>query len=254
MPQFLIWGYIARKLLLGLTSEELWRRLWNNMINEDWIQIIRVHSSRGRRPTECHFTSKGWNILFVKGVKYLGAIFDRRSIWSMQVGRTEAKAFRTFTGIYSLFKSERLRANTKQILHKALIKSAMTLPASPGNLRLTPTLWHCRAWKTSSPHHYWLSKAHTDPRVACGFFKIPYVCDFVTKLCRQQAEVLQKYGNEISQHWTRPHPTRKIQEPYNWRRLSHGRSGDWAVVTAEDNKISHMLRIKPGRLETMHIL
>jgi hypothetical protein len=27
-------------------------------------------------------------------------------------------------------------------------------------------------------------------------FKIPYVYDFITKLCRQQAEVIQKHDNE----------------------------------------------------------
>jgi hypothetical protein len=39
---------------------------------------------------------------------------------------TEAKAFRTFIRIYSLLKSERLRANIKLNLHKALIRSEIT--------------------------------------------------------------------------------------------------------------------------------
>jgi hypothetical protein len=39
---------------------------------------------------------------------------------------TEAKAFRTFNRIYSLFKSERLSANIKRILHKALIRAVTT--------------------------------------------------------------------------------------------------------------------------------
>jgi hypothetical protein len=38
----------------------------------------------------------------------------------------EAKAFRTFIKIYSLFKSERLSINIKLTLHKALIRSIMT--------------------------------------------------------------------------------------------------------------------------------
>jgi hypothetical protein len=38
----------------------------------------------------------------------------------------EAKAFRTSIRIYSLFKSERLSANIKLTLHKALIRSALT--------------------------------------------------------------------------------------------------------------------------------
>jgi hypothetical protein len=27
-------------------------------------------------------------------------------------------------------------------------------------------------------------------------FKIPYVCEYITKLCRQQAEVIQNHDNE----------------------------------------------------------
>jgi hypothetical protein len=42
----------------------------------------------------------------------------------------EAKAFSTFIRVYSLFKSDRLSANIKLTLHKALIKSVMTY-ASP---------------------------------------------------------------------------------------------------------------------------
>jgi hypothetical protein len=39
---------------------------------------------------------------------------------------TEAKTFRTFIRIYSLFKSERLSASIKLTLNKALIRSVMT--------------------------------------------------------------------------------------------------------------------------------
>jgi hypothetical protein len=39
---------------------------------------------------------------------------------------TEAKAFRTFIRIYSLFKSECLRGNIKLTLHKAVIRLVMT--------------------------------------------------------------------------------------------------------------------------------
>jgi hypothetical protein len=38
----------------------------------------------------------------------------------------EARAFRTFIRIYSLFKSERLNANIKMALHKALFISVKT--------------------------------------------------------------------------------------------------------------------------------
>jgi hypothetical protein len=47
------------------------------------------------------------------------------------------KAFRAFLIIYSIFKSERLGSNIKLNLHKALIKSVMTTPASPEKYRQT---------------------------------------------------------------------------------------------------------------------
>jgi hypothetical protein len=52
-------------------------------------------------------------------------IFDKRMTWRLHIEMIEAKAFRTFIRIYSLFKSERLSANIKWTLHKALIRSVM---------------------------------------------------------------------------------------------------------------------------------
>jgi hypothetical protein len=37
---------------------------------------------------------------------------------------------------------------------------------------------------------------HTPVRELHMAFKIPYVYDYITKLCRQQAEVIQNYDNE----------------------------------------------------------
>jgi hypothetical protein len=45
-----------------------------------------------------------------------------RNEWRLHTEMTEAKAFRTFTRIYSLFKHERLSANIKLTLYKALIR------------------------------------------------------------------------------------------------------------------------------------
>jgi hypothetical protein len=61
------------------------------------------------------------NILFVSHVKYLGVIFNKRITWRLRIEMFEAKAFRTFIRIYSLFKSECLSANIKLTLHKKLI-------------------------------------------------------------------------------------------------------------------------------------
>jgi hypothetical protein len=65
---------------------------------------------------------------FINHVKYLGVIFDKRITWRLHihVQMIEAKAFGTFIRTYSLFTSERLSANIKLTLHKALIRSVMT--------------------------------------------------------------------------------------------------------------------------------
>jgi hypothetical protein len=84
-------------------------------------------------------------------VKYL-VIFDKRIAWRLHIKMIEAKAFRTFITVYSLFKSERLSANIKLTLHKALIISLMTY-ACPACEIAAPT-------EQGSPHHWQFSKAH----------------------------------------------------------------------------------------------
>jgi hypothetical protein len=63
-------------------------------------------------------------------IRHRGYIFDKKITWGLHIETIEAKAFRTFIRVYSLFKSERLSANIKLTLHKALIRSVMTY-ASP---------------------------------------------------------------------------------------------------------------------------
>jgi hypothetical protein len=81
-----------------------------------------MYFSHCNRPPDSLLTLNGWNIPFVNSVKYLGVIFDKR----LHIETIEAKAFRRFVSLHSLFKRERLSANIKQTLHKALIKSLMT--------------------------------------------------------------------------------------------------------------------------------
>jgi hypothetical protein len=65
------------------------------------------------------------NIPFVNHVKYLGVIFDRKITWRLHKEMIENEAFTIFVRICSLLKSERLNANIKLALHRALIKSVM---------------------------------------------------------------------------------------------------------------------------------
>jgi hypothetical protein len=114
---------VLRKLQRGLTVMQTCKR-WNIKINEDKTQTIYL--PHRHRPPESHLTLNGQNIPFVNNVKYSGVIFNKGITLRLHTEMTEAKAFRTFTGIYSLFKSERLSANIKLTLHKTLIRSEMT--------------------------------------------------------------------------------------------------------------------------------
>jgi hypothetical protein len=91
----------------------------------------------------------------------------------------KAKAFRTFMRIYYLFKSERLSISIKLILHKALIKSIMT--------------YACPAWEFAAELNRSACKNKV-LRIIGNFrritpicdlhmaFKLPYICDYITKL------------------------------------------------------------------------
>jgi hypothetical protein len=99
-------------------------------------------------------------------------------------------------GVYPLFKSGRLSANIRLTLHKALIRSVTT--------------YACSAWKFAADIH--LLKLQrlqnkvlrtigdfprcTSVRDLHTTFSLTYVCDYITKLCRQQAEVIQNHENE----------------------------------------------------------
>jgi len=95
--------------------------------------------------------------------------------------------------LYCLFNSRRLSENFKLTLCKALIRSIMTY------------LYACPAWEFALDTYLLrlqrliiqaLRIIGNFPRHTPIFelqvaFKIPYVYGFVTKLCRQQAEVIQ---------------------------------------------------------------
>jgi hypothetical protein len=126
-------GFVVRKLQRVLSSMKTWCERWNIKINED----EGIYFSRSRRPPESHLALNGRNIPFVNSVNYLGVIFDKKVIKRLHIEMIEAKAFRTFIRIYSLFRSERLCANIKVTLHKALIGVSWLMFATPGSLRQT---------------------------------------------------------------------------------------------------------------------
>jgi hypothetical protein len=128
-------------------------------------------------------------------MKYLGLIFGEKMTWRLHIEMMETKTFRTFIRIYSLFKIKRLSANIKLILHKTLIISVMT--------------YACPAWEFVAESHL-LKLQRLQNRVLRTIgnfpgrtsvhdmheaFRIPCAYDYITKSCRQQAEVIQNHEN-----------------------------------------------------------
>jgi hypothetical protein len=68
----------------------------------------------------------------------------------------EAKAFRTFIRVFSLFRSERLSATIKLTLHKALIRSVMNYACPAWEFAADTHLlkFAAAAAKHGSPHHW----------------------------------------------------------------------------------------------------
>jgi hypothetical protein len=107
----------------------------------------------------------------------------------------EAKAFRTFLRVYPLFKSERLNANIKLTLHKALIRSVMTYACPTWEFAADTYLFKLQRLQNKVLRTIGHFPRRTPVRELHVAFDIPYVYDVITKLCRQQAEVIQNHVN-----------------------------------------------------------
>jgi hypothetical protein len=184
---------VLRKLQRGLSATETWREHWNIKINEDEIQVICF--SHRFRPLEAHFTLNERNIPFVNHVKYLGIIFNKTITRRPRTEMTEAKAFTTFTIIYSLFKIERLSATIKLTHHKALNITVMPLLTPPVNSH-TRGLSKLQRLQNKVYRTTGKFPRCTPVRDLHMTYNLLYVCDYVTKLCTQQAEVILNHENK----------------------------------------------------------
>jgi hypothetical protein len=186
-------GFVVRKLKRRVSSMGTCCERWNIKINEDKTQGIYFSSSR--RPPESHLTLNGRNIPFVNTIKYLGVVLDKKVAWILHVEIIEAEAFRKMIRISALFKSERSSTNIEMTLHKALIRSILTYASL--------------AWELATDNHPLTLQSlqnkvlRTIPnfprctriRYLHVAFKCPYICDYITKLCTQQTEVLKNHEN-----------------------------------------------------------
>jgi hypothetical protein len=114
--------YPSRRPHWRRTSLNIWLRQPFSTRSAPCINMYRVRAQRW-----------AWDIPFIIHVKYLSVILDKSVPWRLHVEMTEAKAFRTFTRIFSLFRSEHLSTNIKLTLHKVLIKLVIFMLSLPGD-------------------------------------------------------------------------------------------------------------------------
>jgi hypothetical protein len=138
---------------------------------------------------------KGGNILFVNHVKWFSVIIDMKITWRLLIQMIEAKAFRTFIGVCSLFKSERLSANIKLTLHKALLRSEMSYACPAWEFATDTHPLKLQSLQNEVLHTIGTFPRCTPVRELHTAFQVPYTSDYITKLCRQQAEVMQNQEN-----------------------------------------------------------
>jgi hypothetical protein len=169
----------------------------------------------------------------------------------------EAKAFRTFIRIYSLFKSERLSANTKLTLYKAPIRSVMT--------------YFCPAWefganiyllKLNRLQNMVLRTIGNFPRCTAfrdlhTAFNHPYVYDYtcITKWCGQQAVVIQNRENEHIRSQGKGEARYRKYKTFNLGDgQAYDRSSDYAIVVDKISNISMICFPKPGLAEDLYVV
>jgi hypothetical protein len=163
---------------------EVWCEQWNIKINEDKTRA--VYFSKRLRRVEAYLTLKGQNIKFVNDVRYVGVSLYRRMTWKTHIDLSVTKTLQTFVQTYSLLKSEKLGIKTKMKLYKALIRSKMT--------------YACPTWESAADTHILKLQRlqnkvlrvigglprRTPVRYMHAEFQLPYVYDFITKMCRNQ--------------------------------------------------------------------
>jgi hypothetical protein len=108
----------------------------------------------------------------------------------------EAMAFRTFIRIYSLFKSGRLSANIKLSLNKDPLRSVTTYASPAWEFAADTHLLKLERLQNKVLRTIGKLPRRTPIRELHLSFQIPYVYDYITKLCRQQAAVIQNHDNE----------------------------------------------------------
>jgi hypothetical protein len=180
-----VWSHCCGFMVSALEHKALWR--------ED----SAISFSRRRRMPEDDIQLCGRKVPFVSNVKYLGVTFDRRMTWRLHIEKTAAKALGMYIMTYSIFKSKYLNANIKLIMYRALIRSIMTYTCPTWEFASDTHLKELQRPQNSVLRAIGNLGRHTPVRHLHLAFQFPYVFDYITKLCRRQAEVILNHENPM---------------------------------------------------------
>jgi hypothetical protein len=111
--------------------------------------------------------------------------FTFTCIWRLHIEMTEDMTFRTYIRVYSLFTCDRLSANIKLTLHKAIITSVMNYD-SPA--------WEFSACKTRFSSLITSQGVHRPANFMMRLSTFRTFMTYFTKLCSQQARVIQNHA------------------------------------------------------------
>jgi hypothetical protein len=117
------------------------------------------------------------------GLSTDGTLGDLR----LHIEKINAKTFRTFISVHSLIKSERLSANIKLTLHKALIRFVMTYASPAWEFAADTHLINLQRLQSKVLRIIGSHPRRTPVRELHVAFKILYGYDYITKLCSKQA-------------------------------------------------------------------
>jgi hypothetical protein len=172
------------KLQRGLTAVNSWRERSNVNINKRKSQAMYI-CRRIKVPDEV-LQLNGRDVPFANSVTYLGVTFDRR--------RTPYRKHCS-QGLALVFKSGRWSKYIKLTLYKTVIRSVITCTCPILEYAVDAHLLKLQRLQNTIIRAVWNFDRRTAVRELHVAFKIPYVYDCTTELCRTKSDVTINHVN-----------------------------------------------------------
>jgi hypothetical protein len=123
-----------------------------------------------------------------------------RITWGLHIEMSEAKGCRAFIKTYFLFRSGHLSTSIKLTLQADRIRSVMTYACPDWELAADTHLLKLQRVQNKVFLIIGNYRRSTPVRDLYTVFKFPYIHDYKTKFCRQQAEHVRSVGQGEARH------------------------------------------------------